>query len=79
MNKVIAYLESGESNLVYGIGLVVATLVCDLVRSITFTMTQVFGQQTGWDSIISCIFVFFFNNYRVHTDITITSRNVKCI
>lgn len=47
MNRIVAYLESSRHNLVYGVGLVLAAFVCDVVRSITLTKAHVYGSQTG--------------------------------
>jgi len=47
LNMVVTYLESDDDDIVYGVGLSVAMLGCEVIRAVSFTVNQVFGTQTG--------------------------------
>lgn len=51
----IAYLESVDDNILYGIGLVVTMMAANVVRAGTFCVIIMFGAQTG----ISIVCVWF--------------------
>ncbi|XP_052077881.1 ATP-binding cassette sub-family C member 5-like [Mytilus californianus] len=47
INELIAYIESVENNILYGIGLVVTMMAANVVRAGTFCVIIMFGAQTG--------------------------------
>ncbi|VDI48339.1 ATP-binding cassette, subfamily C (CFTR/MRP), member 5 [Mytilus galloprovincialis] len=47
INELIAYLESVDDNILYGIGLVVTMMAANVVRAGTFCVIIMFGAQTG--------------------------------
>ncbi|KAL4230542.1 Multidrug resistance-associated protein 5 [Mactra antiquata] len=47
VNKVVAYLESPDDDLWYGLGLCLAIFSCEVIRAVTFANMIVFSCQTG--------------------------------